>query len=76
MLAYHILAPSFLPPSQENSTTCPATTSAPPSGVSVAGSITTGVVFGLLILVAVAIVVAVLAVVVMYRLRGRKTRYL
>ena len=58
---------------QENSTTCPATTSAPPSGLSTGGVIAIGIIFGLLGLVAVAIVVVVVVVlVVMFKRRGWK----
>ena len=56
---------------QENFTTCPATTTAPPSGLSTGGAIAIGIIFGLLGLVAVAIVVVVVVVlVVMYKRRG------
>ena len=62
----------FLPPFQENSTTCPATTvpPAPPSGLSTEGAIAIGVTLGLLgVAVAVAIIVVVV-VVVMHKRRG------
>ena len=62
----------FLPPFQENSTTCPATTSAPPPappyGLSTDGAIVIGVTLGLLgVVVAVAIIMVVVLVVIRKR---------
>ena len=63
----------FLPPFQENSTTCPATTAppaTPSSGLSIAEAIAIGVTLGLLgVAVAVAIIVVVV-VVMMHKRRG------
>lgn len=57
------------PPSQENSTTCPVTTSAPPSGVSNSADIAIGIIFGLVLLLAVAIAVTMLVVLLVMRNR-------
>ena len=57
-------------PSQENSTTCPATTSAPPSGLSTGGAIAIGVVFGLLGLATVVVVAVLVVVLVVFKFRG------
>ena len=61
----------YIPSSfQENSTTCPAITAPPSSGLSTDGAIAIGVIFGLLgVVVAVAIIVVVV-VVVMHKRRG------
>ena len=62
---------------QENSTTCPATTTAPPSGLSTGGAIAIGIVFGLLSIVAgVVIAMVVVVVLVVMKHRGGGKRYL
>lgn len=55
----HCCSPAT-PTSQENSTTCPVTTSAPPSGLSNGGDIAIGIIFALLFPLAVVIAVAVM----------------